>query len=71
LEPAVSASSSAEGRAAFSRRMAEDFDKKCGKIWESYRACVQNAVKAKGLDQLLQQAREENPLVDPSPPQSK
>jgi len=28
----------------------------------------QGAVKAKGLDKLLQQAREENPLVDPVPP---
>jgi len=71
LEPAVSASSSAEARTEFSKRKAEEFQEKCGKKWETYKSCVQKAVKEKGLDQLLQQAREDNPLVDPSPPQSK
>ncbi|KAF8798999.1 hypothetical protein BYT27DRAFT_7202736 [Phlegmacium glaucopus] len=71
LEPAVSASSSPEARAEFSKKKAEEFQEKCGKIWESYRSCVQKAVRDKGLDKLLQQAREDNPLVDPSPPQSK
>ncbi|PPR00748.1 hypothetical protein CVT24_000773 [Panaeolus cyanescens] len=68
LEPAVAAASSQEARAAYSKKKAEEFQAKCGKVWESYKACVQQAVKAKGLDKLLEQAREENPLVDPPPP---
>ena len=40
-EPTVSASSSAEARTEYSKRKAEEFQEKCGKIWESYRSCVQ------------------------------
>ncbi|KAF8972038.1 mitochondrial distribution/morphology family 35/apoptosis, partial [Flammula alnicola] len=65
LEPAVAASSSSEARAAYSKKKAEEFNQKCGKIWEQYKTCVQKSVKDKGLDKLLQQAREENPLIDP------
>ncbi|KAF9480728.1 hypothetical protein BDN70DRAFT_593721 [Pholiota conissans] len=70
LEPAVANSKSPEVRAAYSKQKADEFNLKCGKIWEQYRTCVQvqQAVKEKGLDKLLQQAREENPLVDPIPP---
>ena len=41
LEPAVSASSSVEARTEYSKRKADEFQEKCGKIWESYRSCVQ------------------------------
>ncbi|KAG6837166.1 hypothetical protein H0H93_013756 [Arthromyces matolae] len=67
LEPAVAASSSRSQREAYSQRKAAEFNEKCGKIWERYRACVQKAVKEKGLDALLQQARDENPLTEPPP----
>ncbi|KAG5717645.1 hypothetical protein E4T56_gene3644, partial [Termitomyces sp. T112] len=70
LEPAVAASSSPSQREAYSQRKAAEFNEKCGKIWETYRNCVQKAVKAKGLDTLLQQARDENPLTEPPPPPS-
>ncbi|KAH6906640.1 mitochondrial distribution/morphology family 35/apoptosis [Coprinopsis sp. MPI-PUGE-AT-0042] len=65
LEPAVAASPSQ--RAAYSKQKAEEFQKNCGGIWEDYRKCVQKAVKDRGLDALLQQAREENPLTEPPP----
>lgn len=41
LEPAVASASSAEARAAYSKQKAEEFEQKCGKIWNSYRDCVQ------------------------------
>ena len=41
LEPAVSASASPENRAEYSRAKAEEYERKCGKIWASYRDCVQ------------------------------
>ncbi|KIJ96096.1 hypothetical protein K443DRAFT_682564 [Laccaria amethystina LaAM-08-1] len=66
LEPAVAASSSE--RAAYSKQKADEFEAKCGKVWQQYRECIQRAVKEKGLDKLLQQAREENPLKEPPPP---
>ncbi|KAI0246351.1 mitochondrial distribution/morphology family 35/apoptosis [Lactifluus subvellereus] len=65
LEPAVSASASPESRAKYSKEKAEEYERKCGKIWASYRDCVQKAVKEKGLDNLLDQARKENPLKEP------
>jgi TRIAP1/MDM35 family protein len=86
LEPAVSASASPESRAKYSKEKAEEYERKCGKIWATYRDCVQvrqfyrfivepqlnehgdtsqKAVKEKGLDNLLDQARRENPLKDP------
>ncbi|KAI0259075.1 mitochondrial distribution/morphology family 35/apoptosis [Gloeopeniophorella convolvens] len=65
LEPAVSASASPENRAKYSKDKAEEYERKCGKIWASYRDCVQKAVKEKGLDELLDQARKENPLKEP------
>ena len=39
LEPAVAASPAE--RAAYSKRKAEEFQKKCGGIWEQYKGCVQ------------------------------
>ncbi|ETW75656.1 hypothetical protein HETIRDRAFT_330321 [Heterobasidion irregulare TC 32-1] len=65
LEPAVSASASPDQRAKYSKAKAEEYERKCGKIWASYRDCVQKAVKERGLDELLDQARKENPLTDP------
>ncbi|TFK45290.1 hypothetical protein OE88DRAFT_1598876, partial [Heliocybe sulcata] len=69
LEPALSASASAEERTAYSKRKAEEYESTCGKVWVKYRECVQKAVKDRGLSDLLEQAREENPLKEPpSPP---
>lgn len=65
LEPAVSVSASPENRAEYSKAKAEEYERKCGKIWASYRDCVQKAVKDKGLDDLLDEARKENPLKEP------
>ncbi|KAJ3517349.1 hypothetical protein NLJ89_g560 [Agrocybe chaxingu] len=65
LEPAVAASSSPEACAAYSKKKADEFQEKCGKVWGEYKSCVQAAVKQAGLHKLLQQAREENPLVEP------
>jgi TRIAP1/MDM35 family protein len=72
LEPAVSASSSSQKYSEYSQRKAEEFQQKCGKVWEEYRACVHKSLKEKGLDKMLQQSREENPLSQPpsSPPSS-
>jgi TRIAP1/MDM35 family protein len=41
LEPAVAASASAKQREQYSQKKAQEFESKCGKIWENYRACVQ------------------------------
>ena len=41
LEPAVSASASPDQRAKYSKAKAEEYERKCGKIWASYRDCVQ------------------------------
>ncbi|KAG9226541.1 hypothetical protein PLEOSDRAFT_22046 [Pleurotus ostreatus PC15] len=67
LEPAMNVSADAQQRETYSKQKAAEYEEKCGKIWESYRLCVQKAVKDKGLDTLLQQAREENPLTEPPP----
>ncbi|KAK0495368.1 mitochondrial distribution/morphology family 35/apoptosis [Armillaria luteobubalina] len=67
LEPAVAASASQQQREAYSRKKAEEFEAKCGKVWAEYKGCTQKALKEKGLDRLLDQAREENPLTEPTP----
>lgn len=41
LEPAVSVSASPENRAEYSKAKAEEYERKCGKIWATYRDCVQ------------------------------
>jgi TRIAP1/MDM35 family protein len=41
LEPAVTAGASAETRAAYSKKKADEFNAKCGKVWEQYKSCVQ------------------------------
>lgn len=40
LEPAVSVSASPESRGEYSKSKAEEYERKCGKIWASYRDCV-------------------------------
>ncbi|KAI0030176.1 mitochondrial distribution/morphology family 35/apoptosis [Vararia minispora EC-137] len=67
LEPAVIASADAAQRAAYSRAKAEEFERKCGAVWVRYRECVQKAVREKGLTDLLEHARKENPLKDLPP----
>ncbi|CCM00457.1 uncharacterized protein FIBRA_02490 [Fibroporia radiculosa] len=69
LEPAVSAAAKQEERSKFSQEKAAEYERSCGKIWTSYpHAGIKKAVKDRGLDSLLEQAREENPLKDPPPP---
>ncbi|OBZ78075.1 hypothetical protein A0H81_02750 [Grifola frondosa] len=70
LEPALSTSATSEQRSKYSQEKAAEYEQSCGKIWMEYRKCVQKAVKDKGLDVLLDQAREENPLKTPPPPSS-
>ncbi|KAF9809140.1 hypothetical protein IEO21_07541 [Rhodonia placenta] len=69
LEPAVSASASADParRTTFAQEKAAEYERSCGKVWAQYRECVQGAVKEKGLDSLLEQARQDNPLSEPPP----
>ncbi|KAF5383398.1 hypothetical protein D9757_006151 [Collybiopsis confluens] len=65
LEPAVSASSSPQKYSEYSQRKAEEFQQKCGRLWEGYRECVHKSLKEKGLDKMLEQSRDENPLSEP------
>ena len=41
LEPAVKASKTPEARAAYAKQKADEFNQKCGKVWEQYKGCVQ------------------------------
>ncbi|KAH7886967.1 hypothetical protein F5I97DRAFT_1085737 [Phlebopus sp. FC_14] len=67
LEPAISQAQ----RHEHSKQKAEEFERKCGAVWAQYKACVQKAVQERGLGELLDQARQENPLREPpSPPPS-
>ncbi|KAF9046813.1 hypothetical protein BDZ89DRAFT_894605, partial [Hymenopellis radicata] len=69
LEPAVAAGSvGAKEREEYSKQKAQEFEANCGKLWVSYKACVQNALKENGLDHLLQQTREEHPMKEPVTP---
>uniref|UniRef100_V5GM32 Uncharacterized protein n=2 Tax=Kalmanozyma brasiliensis (strain GHG001) TaxID=1365824 RepID=V5GM32_KALBG len=38
------------------------YDRDCGKLFKDYQACVRRAVTDRGLDDLIQQARKENPF---------
>ncbi|KAF8515312.1 mitochondrial distribution/morphology family 35/apoptosis [Hysterangium stoloniferum] len=67
LEPLASGST-AEQRQQRTAQKAKEYEERCGKIWESYKSCVQRAVKEKGLMELLEQAQQEDPLVEPPPP---
>ncbi|THH03554.1 hypothetical protein EW145_g6176 [Phellinidium pouzarii] len=68
LQPAVSAST--EQRSEYTKAKATEYENKCGKIWQSYKACVQKAVKNKGLDEMLAEATKDNALDKPPPPES-
>ncbi|KAF9652437.1 hypothetical protein BDM02DRAFT_3068068, partial [Thelephora ganbajun] len=46
----------------YQKQKAKEYLEKCGKVWESYKECVQVTIKDKGLNEVLDQAREENPL---------
>ncbi|KAG2068933.1 hypothetical protein BDR04DRAFT_1056168 [Suillus decipiens] len=66
LEPAI-ANSNTKGysqgqRIEYSKLKKEEYVRKCGSIW------AQKAVTDKGLGDLLSQARQENPLREPPPP---
>jgi TRIAP1/MDM35 family protein len=83
LEP-ISSSATEAQRTAHYQRKAEEFEAKCGKVYAEYQSCIQvcllcpvpycarrplqSAVKHKGIEPLLQQAREEHPLRVPPPP---
>ncbi|KIJ51281.1 hypothetical protein M422DRAFT_58845 [Sphaerobolus stellatus SS14] len=64
LEPLVEGTTPTQ-RQAHQQAKAKEYEEKCGKIWDSYKECVQTAVKDKGLTSLLEQARQEDPLVEP------
>ncbi|KAJ7647780.1 mitochondrial distribution/morphology family 35/apoptosis [Roridomyces roridus] len=68
LSPAISPSATDAQRTAHYQRKAKEFEDKCGKVYKEYQACLQSAVKQKGIEPLLQQAREEHPLREPLPP---
>ncbi|KAF8837178.1 hypothetical protein BDN67DRAFT_973278 [Paxillus ammoniavirescens] len=72
LEPAIKHSKNLpQGqRNEYAKQKAEEFEEKCGAIWAQYKECVQKAVRDRGLGELLDQAREENPLREPPPPPS-
>ncbi|CDU22023.1 uncharacterized protein SPSC_00653 [Sporisorium scitamineum] len=40
----------------------ERYDRDCAKLFKNYQACVRRAVTERGLDDLIQQARKENPF---------
>ncbi|KAJ7125250.1 mitochondrial distribution/morphology family 35/apoptosis, partial [Mycena epipterygia] len=67
LEP-IAPSSTEPQRIAHYQRKADEFQAKCGKVYAEYQNCIQSAVKQKGIEPLLQQARDEHPLVEPPPP---
>ncbi|KAN0084173.1 Mitochondrial distribution/morphology family 35/apoptosis [Tylopilus felleus] len=67
LEPAIAHSKNVpQGqRNEYAKQKAEEFEQKCGAIWTRYKECVQKAVRDRGLEELLEQARQENPLRHP------
>ncbi|KAF7315034.1 hypothetical protein MIND_00017600 [Mycena indigotica] len=69
LEPTLTNASESQRKAHYARK-AEEFEAKCGKVYAEYQSCLHGAVKEKGIEPLLQQAREEHPLREPLPPAS-
>ncbi|KAF8137533.1 mitochondrial distribution/morphology family 35/apoptosis [Boletus edulis] len=67
LEPAIAHSKNVpQGqRNEYAKKKAEEFEQKCGAVWAQYKECVQKAVRDRGLEDLLEQARQENPLHHP------
>ncbi|KZV85323.1 hypothetical protein EXIGLDRAFT_623208 [Exidia glandulosa HHB12029] len=71
LEPVVKATSD-ESRKALQKAKAEEYERNCGAMWTDYRdCCIQRAVADKGLTQLLEDARRENPMQNPPSPPNK
>ncbi|KIY63528.1 hypothetical protein CYLTODRAFT_359807 [Cylindrobasidium torrendii FP15055 ss-10] len=67
LEPAVAVRNQQNSREVYAKQKAEEFEAKCGKLWVSYKSCIQGALKEKGIDDMLKQAREEHPLKEAVP----
>ncbi|KAJ7189567.1 mitochondrial distribution/morphology family 35/apoptosis [Mycena pura] len=67
LEPLATTATEAQ-RTSHYQRKAEEFQAKCGKVYAEYQNCLQSAVKQRGIEPLLQQAREEHPLREAHPP---
>ncbi|SNX88056.1 uncharacterized protein MEPE_06767 [Melanopsichium pennsylvanicum] len=44
------------------KQIMERYDSDCGRLFKDYQACVKKAVTERGLDDLIQQARKENPF---------
>ncbi|KAF8551643.1 hypothetical protein OG21DRAFT_1486814 [Imleria badia] len=65
LEPAIAHSKNVpQGqRNEYAKQKAEEFEQKCGVVWAQYKEC--KAVRERGLEELLEQARQENPLREP------
>jgi hypothetical protein len=51
LEPAISASASKKEQTEYSKRKVEEYQEKCGKVWNSYKECVEvrSALKLSAL----------------------
>lgn len=69
LEPVTGAQTS-EAKKDWAAMKAKQYDEQCGKLWESYRTCLQGALDDKGITELLQQAQKEDPLLHQPPPPS-
>lgn len=63
LKPLPSTATPSE-REEWTKGKTKEYEEKCGKVWEAYRDCVSKAVKDRGLEGMLDEARGENPLVD-------
>ncbi|EJT99444.1 hypothetical protein DACRYDRAFT_23966 [Dacryopinax primogenitus] len=64
-------SESEEAQRQWQRDKRDEYERTCGKVWEGYRAYLDGALTEKGLDDLLQQAREENPLIEAEPAEAR
>ncbi|KAF8306784.1 hypothetical protein DL93DRAFT_2159797 [Clavulina sp. PMI_390] len=54
-------------RERHAKAKAEEYESNCGKLWTSYKECLNKAVVGSGLDKLLDDAREQNPLTEQPP----
>ncbi|CAG7849544.1 SubName: Full=Uncharacterized protein {ECO:0000313/EMBL:CCA73583.1} [Serendipita indica DSM 11827] len=62
LPKGANANASEDAKALRTKRMAQAYEDKCGPAWKAYNACITKAVKEHKLEELITQAREENPL---------
>ncbi|POW23540.1 hypothetical protein PSHT_00030 [Puccinia striiformis] len=44
----------------------EQYEKECGMKWEQYHSCLNTALESRQLKPLLESARNEDPLSDPT-----